>query len=83
MDDDASLREELLAAQMRLELGEITEAEFAATERALLDRIAEIRDQRQDDGEAPRGGLRVTGAEVVFEGDEEPAEVEPRGRRRR
>ena len=80
MDDDASLREELLAAQMRLELGEITEAEFVATERALLDRIAEIRERRPDADAAPRGGLRVTGAEVTFEGGE--AQAEPRAERR-
>ena len=29
MNDDTALREELLAAQMQLELGEITEEEFA------------------------------------------------------
>jgi gas vesicle protein GvpG len=70
MDGDASLREELLAVQMRLELGEITETEFVATERALLDRIAEIRERRPDAAAAPRGGLRVTGVEVTFEDGE-------------
>ncbi len=51
LDDDDALREQLLAAQMRLELGEI-----------------EIRARRR--GEAPPpGSLRVTGAEVTFEGD--------------
>jgi len=85
MDDDSALKDELLAAQMRLELGEITEAEFTRTERALLERISEIRSQRR--GEEGSGGLRVTGAEVTFEGDEEPIEesraARPRGRRRR
>ena len=36
LSDDTVWREELLAAQMRLELGEITEAEFAETEKELL-----------------------------------------------
>ena len=36
LTDDKVYREELLAAQMRLELGEITEEEFAAIERDML-----------------------------------------------
>jgi hypothetical protein len=35
MYDETHLREELLAAQMKLELGEITEAEFGEIEGAL------------------------------------------------
>ncbi len=69
MDDDHVLREELLAAQMRLELGEITEAEFAAVEADLLRRIAEIRAQREGEAAEP-GALKVTGAEITLEGDE-------------
>ena len=89
MDDDGALREELLANQMRLELGEIDEAEFARVEADLLAAIDAIRQRRQ--GEAPEpGALRVTGAEVTFEGGED-AEPEPeraggrkaRSRRRR
>jgi hypothetical protein len=91
LDDDSALREELLAAQMRLELGEIDEAEFARVEAALLRGIAEIRERRQGEAPAP-GALRVTGAEVTLEGDEgEIADATPtpapapktRGRRRR
>ena len=47
MNDDTALREQLLAAQMRLELGEITDAEFAQTERDILARIREIKGQQQ------------------------------------
>ena len=89
LDDDSALREELLAAQMRLELGEIDEAEFARVEAALLRGIAEIRERRQGEAAAP-GALRVTGAEVTLEGDDgEIADDAParapkaRGRRRR
>jgi hypothetical protein len=46
-DDDSSLRELLLEAQMRLELGEISDAEFAETERDLLARIREIKGRQQ------------------------------------
>jgi gas vesicle protein GvpG len=43
MQDDTALREQLLEAQMRLELGEMSEAEFAALERDILARIREIK----------------------------------------
>jgi hypothetical protein len=41
--DDTSFREQLLEAQMQLELGEISEAEFAGIERDLLARIRELK----------------------------------------
>jgi gas vesicle protein GvpG len=47
MRDDTALREQLLEAQMRLELGEISDAEFADIERDLLARIREIKGQQQ------------------------------------
>jgi hypothetical protein len=69
LDDDTSLREELLAAQMRLELGEITPAQFAAVERALLARLRQIRKQRE--GRPGRGRRpRVTGVEARTWDDE-------------
>ena len=46
--DDSALREQLLEAQMRLELGEITDEEFAAIERDVLAR--DPRDQRTPAG---------------------------------
>ena len=45
--DDSSLREQLLEAQMRLELGEITEQEFAGIERDVLLAIREIKGRQQ------------------------------------
>jgi len=50
MQDDSALREQLLEAQMRLELGEITEAEFSAIERDVLARIREIKSRQPDAG---------------------------------
>jgi gas vesicle protein GvpG len=61
--DDSSLREQLLEAQMRLELGEVTEAEFAAIESDLLARIREIKGANQ-------GGLTVTSPDVKITGIE-------------
>jgi hypothetical protein len=86
MDDDSRLREELLAAQMRLELGEIDEAEYAELERGLLARINEIR-ARRTGGPAEAGAFRVTGIEATVVGEEGTEEttatVRPRRRPRR
>jgi hypothetical protein len=75
-DDAASLKEEILALQMRLELGEIGDEDFAAEERDLLDRLRAVRAARE--GERPagavsldRGGFEV---DVTFEGDELPSD---------
>ena len=46
-EDDTSLREQLLEAQMQLELGEISKKEFSEIERDLLARIREKRGGRQ------------------------------------
>ena len=46
LEDDTSLRERLLEAQMQLELGEISEREFAEVERDVLARIREIKGSR-------------------------------------
>ena len=71
LNDDTHLREELLAAQMRLELGEITEAEFAETERELLDAIRDIREGRERADEGP-GDVKITGIEAsLWDEDEE------------
>ena len=63
LNDDSVYREELLAAQMKLELGEITDEEFAQTERALLDAIREVRERRTGAQEDP-GELKITGIEA-------------------
>ena len=41
--DDSGLRDQLLEAQMRLELGEITEEEFVEIERDVIAAIREIK----------------------------------------
>jgi hypothetical protein len=47
MQDDTALREQLLEAQMQLELGDITEDEFAEIEQDILARIREIKGRQQ------------------------------------
>ena len=61
MNDVDVLREELLAAQMRRELGEIDDAEFAEIERDLLARMRAFRAPATD---AEPGAMRVTGIEI-------------------
>lgn len=72
MNDDSVLRERLLDAQMRVELGEMTQAEFDEFETDILARIREIK-ERQRGGESaaisPKD-MKVTGIEASFEGDE-------------
>ena len=47
MNDDTALREQLLAAEMQREMGEITDEDFAGIERDLLTRIREIKERRE------------------------------------
>ncbi len=47
MYDETSLREELLAAQMKLELGEITDEEFEQIESQVLAGMREVRERRR------------------------------------
>ena len=69
MNDDSRLREELLAAQMRLELGEIDEEEFRSLEADLLARLREVRERAR--GEAPKPGeMKVTGIEATIHGED-------------
>ena len=43
LNDDTALRERLLSAQMRLELGELSMEEFSEIEQDVFDRLREIR----------------------------------------
>jgi Gas vesicle protein G len=72
LNDDTSLREQLLAAQMRVELGEMTQAEFEALEADILARLREIRERRQGAGAATLSpdDYKITGIEATFEGDD-------------
>ncbi|HVJ28359.1 MAG TPA: gas vesicle protein GvpG [Vicinamibacterales bacterium] len=70
MNDDSALREQLLGAQMRVELGEMSEADFAQFEADILERLRDIRDRRQGGGAtnlSPQD-YKVTGIDATFEG---------------
>jgi hypothetical protein len=72
LNDDTALREQLLAAQMRVELGEMTEEEFATLEADILERLREVRERRQGGAATTLShkDYKVTGIEATFEGDE-------------
>jgi len=66
--DDTSIREQLLEAQMQLELGEITEEEFAGIERDLLARIRELKGPQH-------GALTVSPTDTITGVDVESYDV--------
>lgn len=71
MNDAERLRERLLEAQMRAELGEITEDELADVEREVMARLRSIQEERGDQGMSmDPSTTRVTGVEATFLGDE-------------
>jgi hypothetical protein len=75
MDDDTALREELLAAEMRREMGEISDGDFAAIESDLLARIRAIKESREGGsgpiafGQADEGGGSEIQVEATVSGD--------------
>jgi Gas vesicle protein G len=70
MNDVDALRQELLAAQMKLELGEMTEVEFSELEAELLARMREIR-AAQEAESAADGPVQITGIDVSIADDVE------------
>ena len=81
LNDDSVLHEELLAAQMRLELGEITQDEFAVVEADILARLREIRERQRGVTAEEPGDMRITGIEATTFADE-PADDEDGARGR-
>lgn len=82
MNDEGRLREELLAAQMRYELGEISDEDFALFEDDVLARLREIRERERE--EAGIGGSAgamsfqpgAYDVDVTFTGDRTDGEEE-------
>ena len=75
MNDEGRLREELLAAQMRYELGEMSDDEFDELEADILGRLREIRErEREEAGGAGAMSFQPGeyGVDVTFTGEEEP-----------
>jgi hypothetical protein len=72
LNDETHLHDELLAAQMRVELGEMSQEQFEVFEADILARLREIRNRRQGAGAttlSPKD-YKITGIEATFGGDE-------------
>lgn len=65
MNDDTGLRELLLEAQMRLELGEISQQEFAAIETDVLARLREMKGRQPGAVSMASKDVRITGIEAT------------------
>jgi hypothetical protein len=63
LTDDARIKEELLALQMELEMGEIDDDAYVAREADLMAQLREVREWREEFGMGIAGGpVRVAGA---------------------
>jgi hypothetical protein len=72
LTDDTRVKESLLDLQMRLELGEIDDAEYAAEEERLMYEMREVRRWREHYGMATRGGV----VQVADEREEDAEDTE-------
>lgn len=80
MYDESALREELLAAQMKLELGEITEADFARIEEQIFESMREVKARQKaasqgaeaEAGPGERGKFAIESVSADFSHREEP-----------
>jgi hypothetical protein len=59
LNDDTALREQLLEAEMRREMGEISDDEFREIEADLLARIREIKQRREGEGPLTVGAQAI------------------------
>jgi hypothetical protein len=65
LTDDTSIKEDFMALQMQLEMGEIDDAEYVRREAAIMQRFRDVREWREKFGMSTSGGpVRVA------EGDE-------------
>jgi len=63
LDDEARLKERLLEAQMRVETGELTEADYRAIERDVIARLRDLHARRGEPAAGP-GPYRVVDVEA-------------------
>jgi hypothetical protein len=64
LTDDTPIKEDLMALQMQLEMGEIDDSEYVRREAEIMQRLREVREWREKLGMATSGGpVRVAGDE--------------------
>jgi hypothetical protein len=83
-NDEGALRQQLLDANMQLELGEITESEYEGIEASVLEALREIQDRKGGGARGAIGSDDIAGATVEVEaGSEAPQPSRPRRAGRR
>jgi hypothetical protein len=71
LNDEGALRDQLLAAQIRVELGEMSDEEFAVLESDVLTRLREIRERHEGEpGSLSSADYKIAEVHASFEGDE-------------
>jgi hypothetical protein len=56
LTDDTPIKEDLMALQMQLEMGEIDDAQYVQREAEIMQRLREVRDWREQYGMSTSGG---------------------------
>jgi hypothetical protein len=56
LTDDTPIKEELMALQLQLEMGEIDDAEYVKREGEIMQRLREVREWREKYGMSTSGG---------------------------
>jgi hypothetical protein len=69
LNNEDVYREQLLAAQLQVELGEMSREAFADLEAEVMLRLREIRERKEGGPRSPME-FKVTGIEATFGGDE-------------
>jgi hypothetical protein len=63
LTDDTPIKEDLMALQLQLEMGEIDDAEYVRREAEIMQRLREVREWREKFGMSTGGGpVRVAGS---------------------
>jgi hypothetical protein len=63
LTDDTPIKEDLMALQLKLEMGEIDDAEYVQREAEIMKRLREVREWRERFGMSTGGGpVRVAGS---------------------
>ena len=70
LNDETYLHEQLLAAEMRLELGEISKPDFDAFQADIFQRLREIQLRKGGGTALSPSEYKITGVDATFEGDE-------------
>ena len=71
LTDDQRIKEELLDLQLRLEMGDIDDDEYASEEERIMAQLREVRRWREEFGMATRGGLVQVAEDAKAEGERE------------